>query len=220
MNKEKVLSITISIIYILALVLLAISFSIALPIYFRPFYYALIKPLNIVEEVNSYTGKSLNTNDIIKAYNEVLDYCCFYTKFGTGKLAWSQEGMDHFRDCRVLFTLDTVVLIISTLLVGGVHCIKRFTNIKIIKLTHLISGCTSILLPIVVGILASINFEKAFEVFHKIFFPGKDNWIFDYETDEIILAMPSEFFMACAILIGISLIAISTYYIIRGIKIG
>lgn len=219
MKKTKALSISLSVIYAIALVLLAISFSIAFPIYFRPFYYMLIGPFDTVNYVNQWTGKSLNYQDIVNAYNEVLDFCCFYTKFGTGKLAWSQEGMNHFADCRGLFTLDTVVMIVSTLVVGGIHAIKKFIpSIKIAKPVHLISGCVSILIPVVVGSLASINFDKAFETFHKIFFPGKDNWIFDYTQDEIILAMPEEFFAACAILIGVLLLGISTYYIVRGAR--
>ena len=218
MKKEKVLSISISIIYTLSLVLFAISFSIALPIYFRPFYYALVKPLKIVESVNSYTGLSLTQKEIIQAYDEVLNFCCFYTKFGAGKLKWSQEGMSHFADCRVLFTLDSIVMLITFFIIVGVHVIKRkFQNIKLVPFVHLIAGISSILIPIVIGILASINFDKAFEIFHKIFFPGKENWLFDASQDQIILAMPEEFFISCAILIGVSLLSISIYYLIRGI---
>ena len=38
-------------------------------------------------------------------------------------------------------------------------------------------------------------------MFHALFFPGKDNWLFNPYTDEIINILPQEFFMNCAILI-------------------
>lgn len=218
-KKQKALFIVISIVYSISLVLFAISFSINLPIYFRPFYYALIKPLNIVNDLNTSTGGSYTTKDVIEAYNEVLNYCCFFTKFGTGKLAWSEDGMSHFRDCRGLFLLDTIIMFVSTFLIGGVHILKRNNIVTPYKHSHLISGISSVALPAIIGVLASINFEKAFEIFHHIFFPGKENWLFDERTDQVILIMPMNFFMACAIFIGVGLIGISTYYIVKGILI-
>ena len=52
-----------------------------------------------------------------------------------------------------------------------------------------------------VGGLAALDFDRAFVVFHSIFFPGKDNWIFDWQTDPIILFLPQEFFRNCALLV-------------------
>lgn len=213
--KNKVITIWL----IASLILFAITFSIALPIYFRPFYYMLVKPLKIVESVNEWTGEAYTKKDIIHAYNEILNYCCFYTKFGSGKLKWSVDGMLHFKDCRALFTLDTVVALISGISLVVIFNLKKKKNIEFVSNPYLISGITAIALPIVLGGLISINFDKAFEIFHKIFFPGKDNWLFDPYTDEIIIAMPDTFFMACAIFIGISLISISVFLIIYGIKL-
>ena len=39
------------------------------------------------------------------------------------------------------------------------------------------SGIGAVLL--VIGAAAATNFDRAFTVFHSLFFPGKDNWIFD-----------------------------------------
>ena len=52
-----------------------------------------------------------------------------------------------------------------------------------------------------VGGLAALDFDRAFVVFHALFFPGKDNWLFDPETDQIITILPQIFFRNCAILI-------------------
>ena len=67
---------------------------------------------------------------------------------------------------------------------------------------------------ILVGLLAAINFDVAFNIFHKIFFPGKSNWEFDYRVDPIIWVLPQAFFRNGAILIVFSIIAICTGLII------
>ena len=69
-----------------------------------------------------------------------------------------------------------------------------------------------------VGALAAIDFDEAFKIFHAIFFPGKDNWLFNPYTDEIITAMPQEFFMNCAILIVFSIFALSITFILTSLK--
>ncbi|MCQ2771868.1 MAG: TIGR01906 family membrane protein [Bacilli bacterium] len=216
-KKRKALFVVVSIIYTMSLVVFAITLSINLPIYFRPFYYMLMGPLHVVDDLNNWTGGSFTRNDVIEAYNEVLNFCCFFTKFGTGKLAWSEEGMNHFKDCQGLFLLDTVLMLVSGALIGGIHILKKKNIITPYKHCHLIAGISTIVLPLVIGGLASIDFDKAFVIFHHIFFPGKENWIFDQNKDQIILVLPENFFMACAIFIGVGAISISTYYIIRGI---
>ena len=52
-----------------------------------------------------------------------------------------------------------------------------------------------------VGALAALDFDRAFVAFHALFFPGKDNWLFDPAQDQIINILPQEFFRSCAILI-------------------
>ena len=65
MHSSKLASLSCSV----ALALLAVSFSIAVPILFRPFYYVQIGALDLPEQ----TGWSQET--IREAYDEVLDFC-------------------------------------------------------------------------------------------------------------------------------------------------
>ena len=60
---------------------------------------------------------------------------------------------------------------------------------------------------LIVGGLAALDFDRAFVIFHSVFFPGKDNWIFDWQTDPIILFLPQDFFRNCAVLILALLLA-------------
>ena len=60
-----------------------------------------------------------------------------------------------------------------------------------------------------IGALAALDFDRAFVVFHSIFFPGKTNWVFDWYRDPIIRVLPQDFFRNCAILIGVGLVTMA-----------
>ncbi len=197
-------------------VLLIISASIALPIYIRPFYYAHIEPYNLTEE----TGKT--EEEIRAAYDEVLDYLTLPNReFGTGVFKHSEEGKSHFVDCKGLFTLDTVVLIVSFVAVTALSLLAARRAFKLSRPfgAHVLLTCGGATLTLfaALGIVIAIDFDTAFTVFHKLFFPGKDNWLFNYSTDEIIRALPQQFFANCALLIGTSIIALSLGCVIFGI---
>ena len=81
------------------------------------------------------------------------------------------------------------------------------------------AGLLALIAPLVIGSLAALDFDRAFVIFHQIFFPGKSNWLFDWRTDPIILALPQEFFRNCAILIGAGLVIFSlSLLIFTGIR--
>lgn len=196
--------------------ILIISFSIALPIYFRPFYYMQIESLHIEE----YSGADYDT--IKEAYDELLDYLTVPGKeFSTGDFAYSENGKSHFEDCKVLFDLDGIAFIISlfgTVLMIllnrlGVYKLWRpfGMNIAFSAGAYTLGGFA------VIGGLAALDFDTAFTVFHTIFFPGKSNWLFDWNKDAIIRILPQDFFMNCAILILVSIITLCVGCILSGI---
>ena len=185
--------------------ILIITISIGLPIYVRPFYYRQVDTLDIPE----YSGAE--REDIIVAYNELMDYLTLPGKeFKTGVFKYSELGKSHFVDCKVLFDLNIYALIIS--LVGVVTLIilnkkKVFELWRPFGMSILFcSGAYTLGGFALIGGLAALNFDKAFEIFHKIFFPGKSNWMFSWYEDEIIRILPQDFFMNCAIMILCSII--------------
>ncbi len=173
--------------------------AIAAPILCRSFYYAHIGPLELEER----TG--LTREEIRTAYDEMLDYCLGGEKFSTGVLKWSQSGKDHFTDVRVLFLLDLRVFAagaaaIVLLLIAG--RLRRRSPARLLGRGPCFwagAGLGGAFL--IVGGLAALDFDRAFTVFHTIFFPGKTNWLFDPDSDQIINILPETFFMDCAILI-------------------
>ena len=214
---ERTRDISLSVIFVIAVVILTITFSIGLPIYIRPFYYAHIP--SIQEEFREWYDVEVETDYIKDAYDEVLDFLTIDGKeFGTGELPYSEEGKGHFEDCKVLFDLNKYAFMISMTIVVIITLLHSFGVIKLIKprgysLTF-IAGVGTLSLFLILALLASIDFDVAFTIFHKIFFPGKDNWLFNPNYDPIIMFMPQNFFMNCAILICASIMMISISHIV------
>lgn len=180
---------------------LVLSTSIAAPILCRPFYYAHIDAYAL----DDYTG--LTTQEIRQAYDEMLDFCVgLEDEFSVGVLRWSESGKSHFEDVRKLFILDLAVMAVSAALLIADVALRPRRKLQPVRFLGRgpgfwaaagLGGVFS-----VVGLLAATNFSRAFTIFHTLFFPGKDNWIFDWRLDPIILLLPEDFFRNCAILIG------------------
>lgn len=180
--------------------LLVLSASIAVPLLCRPFYYAHIEALNL----DGYTG--LSVEQIREAFDQVMDYCLgLRPDFAAGVLPFSESGASHFADVRVLFLLDLWVAVISLAALVILFIISRRKKLTPAPLMGHGPGFWAAIglggLFLIVGALAATNFERAFVIFHSLFFPGKTNWLFDWRTDPIILLLPEDFFRNCAILI-------------------
>ena len=195
METSKPLCVLIAIFTALTL----LTAAIAAPILCRPFYYAHIGPMDL----EARTG--LTREEIKTAFNEMLDYCLGADEFSTGVLRWSESGKAHFTDVRVLFLLDLRVLaasaglLVVTLLFAWKT--KRAPARPLSRGPAFWAGAGLGGMFLLVGTLAALDFDRAFVLFHTLFFPGKDNWLFDPAVDQIINILPQEFFRDCALLI-------------------
>ena len=125
--------------------LFILSFSIALPILFRPFYYMQIEAFGLSEDTGlsideiklasrRYAKRQLTWfrhKEAVRIFrdsedgrmknaddfvNEMMDYCLgLRSDFSAGPLPFSEEGASHFYDVRVLFLIDLAVLLVSSL---------------------------------------------------------------------------------------------------------
>ena len=183
--------------WIFALMALVLSAAVAVPLVWRGFYYLHINGLNLPQR----TGYSAEV--IRAAFDEMMDFCVFGEPFGTGELKWSMDGYAHFIDCAVLFRLDFAVLAVSLATVlllrqmGGEYAVVSICG----KGPRFWAGSLLSVGFLVISGLAALDFDRAFVVFHSLFFPGKTNWIFDYRTDQIINILPQVVFRNYAILI-------------------
>lgn len=209
---KNVKNILLTILFGVAVFFFIITFSIGLPIYCRFFYYLQIEPLGLPQA----TGYDYQT--IKEAFDQVMNFLTLPNQpFGTGVFSYTQSGMEHFVDCKVLFDLNAVVLAISGTITIVILVLRKLGKVQLERPfgmdVSFISALAIFVFFAILGGLIAIDFDKAFIVFHHIFFPGKENWQFSY-ADEIIKALPQQFFMNCAILIGASIIIISLFIII------
>ncbi len=200
----------------IAMILLTITVSISLPIYFRPFYYWQIEDL----ELPTVTGYDKAT--IRDAYDEVMDYLLLPNReFGTGVFPHSEEGAAHFADVKGLFNLNLSVMICSAatlILLAFLRRKELFRPCRPFGKHHAFTCGASILLIFgIIGIAAATDFSRFFVLFHGIFFPGKENWLFKASEDAIILVMPETFFLRCAALILCSILLLSIGMILFGL---
>ena len=166
MKTSKPLSLLLS----LLTALLVVSGSVAVPLLCRPFYYAHIGSMALAER----TG--LAAEEIQLAYDQVMDFCLgFRDEFAAGVLRFSQSGVSHFADVKVLFLLDLWVLglALAGLVTLFVYCRRK----KVRPYCFLgrgpgfwsAAGLGAAFLT--VGGLAALDFDRAFVIFHSIFFP-------------------------------------------------
>lgn len=187
-----------SLVTAIAVALALLTGAVAVPTLVRPIYYAHITALDLPEK------SGMTQEEIIDAYDEVLDYCTGVTdEFSAGILPFSAGGADHFKDCRQLFLLDywlfaaSMAVLAAIIVYARKHKLHRFLNRG--PAFWGATGLSAVLL--VVGTAAATNFDKAFTLFHTLLFPGKDNRVLYANVDPIIRVMPEEFFRNCAIVI-------------------
>jgi integral membrane protein (TIGR01906 family) len=191
-EKNKVVQALIAISLSLCILILIVKFALD----FKSFYYFEVDRLNIEATSNIPKG------EIIKNYDYTIDYLLGRegTKFELPTLPSSLFGQVHFEEVQKIFSALDVVLIVSIIIsmIGIVFLYKK-RNFNFVK------QASNILtfFPIIFGAIFSLNFERSFIIFHKIFFRN-DYWIFDPQKDPIINILPQEFFFDIAIFILIS----------------
>ena len=183
-----------------SLILFLITGAVAVPILWRGFYYGQINSLSLPAR----TGFSPEI--IREAFDQVMDYLVRGAEFGTGSLRWSDSGMAHFADCRALFQLDFLALEISATILAAVFILVATKKLTLYRFGNrgpcfwAFAGMGGMVL--ILGAWGVIHFESLFTAFHALCFPGKENWIFDYRYDQIILILPEDFWARAAALVA------------------
>lgn len=177
----------------LVFTILFLSLGVIFTINFRPLYYMDVKLLNI-PETSGYSREV-----IIENYDSLINYS---SPFYRGSLFFpsmdaSPSGIQHFKEVKDIFVAFYwlgALSLIAAIAIIFYKSRKRDTS-------YLgVSSLTAIILPLTVGLLLAIDFDKSFLIFHKLFFDN-DYWIFDPVTDPIINILPSTFFLHCALVI-------------------
>ena len=120
-----------TLVYALSFIVLVISVPIAIVLLWRGFYYWHIDLLDIT----SLTGHT--KDELIMSFNELMDSLIFYKPFGEGVFEYSESGMNHFLDCRILFTIDLIAAPISLVIFALYAFLIKFNFIKVYQVKNL-----------------------------------------------------------------------------------
>ncbi|MDD2959901.1 MAG: TIGR01906 family membrane protein [Lachnospiraceae bacterium] len=173
------------------LILFIFSASVVLILNLRWLYYIDIEVLGLAKE----TGMD---RAVIRAnYDALIQYNQFWYKGGLilPTLAMSETGRIHFVEVKRIFAAVQYLCMGSGVLsLAGMIWKRRKRQFGYLRL----AGILALVVPVVLGILAALNWENFFVAFHHLFF--KNNyWIFDPAKDPVILILPDAFFLHCAI---------------------
>ena len=201
MRRFKITDVFIGVLF----TLLFISIAVVITINFRPLYYFDIDHLKIAE------SSGLTKEVIRENYDALIDYSSPFfkgeLKFPT--LAASESGLFHFTEVKNIFTgfyiLGAITLAFGVVIIVQKHKNKDFSYL-------LVSSITAIVLPLFLALFLSIDFDRTFVIFHKLFF-NNDYWLFDPVTDPVITILPDTFFMHCAIMIIVLVVLMSLLFL-------
>ncbi len=189
-NKGFFIDILLSII----LTIIFIIVSVKLTLNFKILYYWDITNLSIIK----------NTDLNIKEIKENFSYLIYYLNshknitFCLPSLPSSKEGIIHFKDVKNIFNfLDKFLFINIFISVPVIYYKLKITkNVRFLKYSSILT----IIMPLSLIIPLTLNFDKGFTLFHRIFF-SNDYWIFDPNKDPIINLLPEAFFFHSVLLI-------------------
>ena len=183
----------------IVLTLFLISFSVVFVLYMKPLYYADIRLLGLEKA----SGRSADV--IRKNYDAKVSYMYLWNRTPLLTLpdfAMSQNGQIHFADCKRIFdVIQEICAVTGILTIISIIVHRHSLHYKYLRA----AGILTLLIPAILGILSWLNWNKVFITFHKIFFRN-NYWIFNPETDPVILILPDAFFLQCVIVIAAVLV--------------
>lgn len=172
---------------VICIYLAIISSSITMSIRFKPLFLYDVKKFDIPNTIG------VSYDKIVKNYDELMNYLNNrkVPTLSMSDFKSSEEGLIHFKEVKKLFSLNYTINVIS-LLGSSIFLIYLFINGIVKKLKRPL--IILFLCPIILTSIFLLNFDRAFTMFHKIFFRN-DYWLFDPDLDPIINILPQEFFM-------------------------
>lgn len=162
-------------------ILFSLTFAIAIVIVISIGIYAI--------DLRCFSGSfssDISNSGLSKEYIHMIDYLInpLVRNLKFYYFDASAAGLEHFADVKQLFLINNIVLIVSFIL-------KKILKIKLTF--YKTDALITIMVPIILGIIATLDFDDFFVMFHKLLFTNS-NWLFDPVTDPIINVLPEVFF--------------------------
>jgi len=209
------------------LVLIILSQSIIFPTFFMPFFRWQYQRLDVAETVQ------METDELMRVTTDLLDYMrnrrdsledVYGIVAGEERRFFSDIEIRHMVDVLDLYNIAFMIRNAAFFLMVGLILGMMLLRYRVL---YVLSRCCRevlvgflLLLVLLVGIIA-VNFGRAFDIFHRIFF-NNDYWLLDPDVDLLINMVPLGFFIHISIFIALLLvvlpaavIATSTIYLRR-----
>ena len=174
------------------LLILIFSGAVVITLNFRWMYYMDIPLLNL-EKTSGMEASSIRACfDTLIRYNQV---------WNRGELVFpglpmSETAAVHFREVKQIFDGIQIAFLVSGLLSLFFLVTSRAGQRWWMRIT----GTAGMVLPLILGGLIFLQWERIFVIFHKLVFHN-DYWLFDPAKDPVILILPDTYFLQCAVLI-------------------
>ena len=183
MNRKR------DIVLAIILTLFIISLAVCITVFCKQLYYFDIGYLHLVEKTGLSYDVIKENYDILIQYQSIF----FQGALNLPHFPMSITGRVHFEEVKVIFESIQVICLIT----GCVSAVMIYQNMKQKEYRYLkLTAMLSVGLPLIIGFFVSIDFDKAFVLFHKIVFRN-DFWIFDVATDPVITILPERYFVHC-----------------------
>ncbi|HEU4571712.1 MAG TPA: DUF1461 domain-containing protein [Candidatus Limnocylindrales bacterium] len=120
-----------------------------------------------------------------------------------------ERERSHMRDVRGVFAgFGLLALVSAVLVVAGVVGARRMGHVE--RAWRAIGTAMRVLVVaiVVAGVIATFAFDAAFEVFHRLFFPG-GSYTFDPRTDRLVQLFPFDFWSETTIVLGVVIVALA-----------
>ena len=200
------------------LVLVILSQSIIFPTFFMPFFSWQYERLDVAATIQ------VEEDELMRVTGELLDYMrgnrpalydIYATVAGEERRFFSDIEIRHMVDVldlyNIAFTIRNVAFFLGVGLVLAMVLLKYETLATLARCTREVLIGFLTLTTILVALIA-INFNRAFTIFHELFF-NNNYWILDARVDLLINMVPLSFFIHISIFIG-ALIVVSSGIII------
>ncbi|MCL2501474.1 MAG: TIGR01906 family membrane protein [Defluviitaleaceae bacterium] len=204
--------------YTAALLLLALILcqSIIIPTFFMPFFHRQYTRLEVAQNMQ------MDFDELIHVTEELLDYMRGRRDNLQGIRATvageergpAEEGLREFFDCReeIIHMEDVRVLydrlyVVRNVAFWGLSAIILAMVLLKYRVPYLLARCSREVMAGFLGLglilvgAVSLNFDRAFEIFHLILFDN-DYWLLNPRQSLLINMVPIEFFMDIAVFIG------------------
>lgn len=171
---------------------------------------------HLTGEASEYV-ENMSFSELISLMDHTMKYCLYLeddlniTVDGTHLEVFRPDEYKHMQDVKKIFGGGYVLLAIGALFfIAGLVYNLKFKSLyyKYARRTAYYTLAVILFILLLIALLAVIDFDTAFAIFHKVLFPGKQ-WRF---ADGVMIAMIGQIFTALApIILGVWLALLAIF---------